>query len=379
MLRTNEELPVVSDQDLPRFDDHPGAWFGPDMAAHPERWVWQLSDRQVADLDVVVARLDAGGRDIVDLTAADTMVPSLAEDIGRMRHDLLDGIGFRLVRGVPVQHYNVRQAAIAFWCFASQLGEIVPQNAKGHMLGHVRDLGYDYTKVSARAYQTSDLLPFHCDTGGDVVSLLSLRTAKSGGLSGIVSSVTVYDVIADRRPDLARLLMQPTYRDRREEVPEGRGPWYPMPVFNDHEGRMIVSYSRSIIRKAQRFPDVPRITPELEEALDYLDATARDPELRLDMEFRPGDMQFLCNHTTLHSRTGYVDWEDDCRRRHLLRLWTACPDGPALPAYFEEMQGLNADGRPRGLRCPGAVFAAPLVAEDGGAGDGSRRLKDAAA
>jgi len=369
----------VTDRDLPRFDDHPGAWFGPDMAAHPERWVWQLDERQIAELDATVGRLDATGRDIVTLTAADAPLPGLADDMTKMRREVLDGVGFRLVRGVPVERYTTRQSAIAFWCFGAHLGEVVPQNAKGHLLGHVRDLGYDSTKPTARAYQTSDMLPFHCDTGGDVVALLSLRTSRSGGLSGIVSSLSVYNRMAERRPDLVRALMQPTYRDRREEIPEGRGHWYPMPVFNVHEGRLIVTYSRSIIRKAQRHPEVPRITPLLEEALDYLDATAMEPDLRLNMQFLPGDMQFLCHHTTLHSRTGYVDWDDEEKKRHLMRMWIACPDGPALPDYFIEMQGLNAAGRPRGICCPGAIFSAPLVAEDGGAGDAARRRREAAA
>ncbi len=368
----------MPDADLPRFDDLPAAWLGPDLAARPERWTWRLTPEQVADFDEAVLRLDASGRDVVTLTSEDAPLPRIAGRLAELKQDLLFGIGFGLIRGVPVERYSLRQAAIAFWCLGAHLGEAVSQNAKGHVLGHVRDLGFDYTKPSARGYQTSERLPYHCDMG-DVVGLLSIRTSQSGGLSSLVSSVALYNAMADRRPDLVRVLMQPTYRDRRDEIPEGKGPWYPMPVFNTHEGRLFTHYVRSVIRKAQRFPDVPRITPEQEEAFEYLDGLANDPAFRLEMEFLPGDVQFLCNHTIMHSRTKYVDWEEPEKKRHLLRLWLACPGGPAVPAPYIEFQGLTESGRPRGILCPGVRLNAPLEAEDGGAGDTAKRLPDAAA
>src|SRR5690606_13680847 len=157
--------------------------------------------------------------------------------------------------GLPVLGYSRRQAAIAFWLMGTRIGEICPQNAKGHLLGHVRDLGFDYGKPSARAYQTSALLPFHCDTGGDVVGLLCLRGARSGGLSRVVSSVSLYNHLVETRPDAVRVLMQPFYRDRRDEVPEGARPWYRQPAFAVHEGRLICTYSASTVMKAQRFDD----------------------------------------------------------------------------------------------------------------------------
>jgi len=363
----------MSADPLPRFDDSRAAWRGPDLAAKPERWTWELMPDQLADIDEAVMRLDASGRDIVAITADDAPLPSLAEPLADLRRDLMYGIGFRLIRGIPVDRYSQRQSAIAFWILGAHLGEPVSQNAGGHALGHVRDLGFDYNKPSARGYQTAQRLPYHTDPS-DVVGLMSLRTAISGGLSSLVSSVTLYNAIAERRPDVARLLMQPTYRDRRDEVPAGRKPWYPMPVFNIHKGRLFVSYVRSVIRKAQRFDDVPRLTPELDAALDYLDSLAGDPEFRLDIEFEPGDVQFLCNYTNLHSRTRYEDWDEPEKKRHLLRLWLGIADAPEVPEPYVEFQGLTAAGRPAGIRCPGVALSAPLEVEDGGAGASSKRL-----
>ena len=358
---------------LPDFTDSPAAWLGPDMARQPDRWTWRLTAEQIADLDEAVSQLDATGRDIVSFAAIDAPLPHIAERLAELKQDLLFSLGFCLISGVPVERYNLRQAAIAFWCLGAHLGEPVSQNAKGHVLGHVRDLGFDFNKPSARGYQTSDRLSYHCDMG-DVVGLLSLRTGKSGGMSSIASSVALFNLMAQQRPDLVRVLMETTYRDRRDEIPEGRKPWYPLPVFMPHEGRLFTHFVQSTIRKAQRFAEVPRITAEQQEAFDLLDALAGSPELRLDMAFRPGDVQFLCNHTVLHSRTAYEDWPEPEKKRHLLRLWLGCPGGPAVPEPYVEFQGLSDAGRPRGIVCPGAVINTPLEAIDGGAGDTAKRL-----
>ena len=178
-------------------------------------------------------------------------------------------------------------------------------------------VGKDFKTPTNRGYQTSVALPYHGDSC-DVVGLLCLRTAKSGGTSNIVSAVSIYNEMLERRPDLVAELAKPWYRDRREEVPEGKDPWFEMPVFNFHEGYLTTNYQGRYIRTAQRFAELPRFTEAQEEALAMVTALA--DELRLDMEFRPGDMQFLHNHVTLHSRTDYDDHPEPERRRHLLRL-----------------------------------------------------------
>ncbi len=359
---------------LPRFDASPANWQGPELAARPEVWIHDLTAAELADLAAVIARHGTRGDDLVCLTRDEVALPVLAPTLARVRRELLDGCGVTLFRGLPVERYTLREAATAFWAMGLHLGEPVSQNAKGHALGHVRDLGFDYNQPTARGYQTAERLPYHCDSG-DVVGLLSLKTAKSGGLSSAVSSTALYHAMLDRHPELAAVLMQPTWRDRRDEIPEDRGPWYEMPVFNPHGGRLFGHYVRSAINKAQRFPEVPRITPEQTRAFDVLDQLAASPQFRLDMEFRPGDMQFVCNHWVLHSRTKYEDWPQPERRRHLLRLWLACPGAPEVPPSHVRQQGLTRSGRPAGIQCPGVALNAPLEAVDGGAGETERRLK----
>src|SRR4029453_17092840 len=90
-------------------------------------------------------------------------------------------------------------------------------------------------------------------------------------------------------------------------------------------------YQRQYIDSAQRFADAPRPTSPHGEALDMFHSLANDPQLNLFMEFKPGDVQLVHNHTMLHDRTGFVDWPEPERRRHLLRLWLGGGGGGPRP------------------------------------------------
>ena len=248
----------------------------------------------------------------------------------------------------------------SFWGIGLYLGEAVSQNGKGHVLGHVANLGLDYADPETRGYQTKAGLNYHTDFS-DLVGLLCLRTPQSGGLSRISSSTAIWNEMVRRRPDLARILLDPVYYTRWGEVGAGMKPYYGMPVFSPCAGRMVVTYVRSGIRKAQLMPEVPRLSLIQEEALDLFDSLAADPAIYLSMEFRPGDIQMLCNHWIVHSRTSFEDWPEAERRRHLLRLWLACDGGPTVPASFTAVaQPATRSGRPAGIQVPGVPLSAPL-------------------
>jgi len=339
--------------------DTPQAWYGPELAQRTD-WIHELSDPDRQELRHAIDVAKASGQPLHSLGRAQFPLVSLAARLNRLRREALDGRGFFLLRGVPVAEYSPWESAAAFWGIGLYLGEAVSQNGKGHVLGHVANLGLDYADPEVRGYQTNAGLNFHTDFS-DLVGLLSLRTPQSGGLSKIASSTTIWNEMVRRRPDLARVLLEPVYYTRWGEVGAGMKPYYGMPVFSPCAGRMVVTYVRSAIRKAQLMPEVPRLSRLQEEALDLLDSLAADPAISLSMEFRPGDVQVLCNHWIMHSRTSYEDWPEPERRRHLLRLWLACDGGPTLPASFTAVaQPATRGGRPAGIQVPGVPFSAPL-------------------
>lgn len=341
----------------------PQVWYGRDMAAQPESWNRRWSAGEIAEIEAAVASVEAKGLEILEIDAAAFPLPTLAPALEQIRQTVLHGSGIYLLRGLPMERWSKRQAAIAFWGLGMHMGEPCSQNGKGHVLGHVKNLGLDYSDAATRGYQTNARLPYHTDSS-DIVGLLCLKTAQSGGLSSVVSSTTVYNEVLKRRPDLMPVLMQPFHRTRWGEIPEGKMPWAEVPVFMPYEGRVISHYVRSAIRKGQDLPGAPPLTDLQIEALDLVDSIAAAPDVHLDMTFEPGDIQLVCNHGIYHSRTAYEDWPAPADRRHLLRLWLACTDGPPLPDWMTvAYEGQTATGRPNGIAVPGVPFVAPLEAE----------------
>ena len=337
----------------------PSAWIGRDLRRGEDEWVYRLSAAEIGEIEAATAAVPARGLDIAEIRRGDFPLPNFGPVLDRLRDEILNGRGFVLIRGLPVEGRATADSAAAYWGIGTYLGNARSQNAKGHLLGHVRDLGLATSDPNVRTYQTTERQHFHTDSC-DIVGLLCLKTAKKGGLSSITSSMAIYNVIATRRPDLVRRLFEAFPTDRRGEVPEGKKPFFEIPVYNDHAGYLSVLYSRPYITSGQRFAEARRLSPEDIEALDMFDALANDPELRLDMELRPGDMQFLHNHTILHDRTAFEDWPEPERKRHLLRLWLAAPGARPLPPVYAERYGSTSIGDRGGIICPDTRLHAPL-------------------
>ncbi|MBM3628738.1 MAG: TauD/TfdA family dioxygenase, partial [Alphaproteobacteria bacterium] len=176
------------------------AWTGDEMRARGD-WLVRLGEDDVAEVEAALAMALAGGRDIAALRARDFPLPTLGPRLLAWRHEILDGRGFVQLRGLPVHRWTMREAATAWFGLGAHLGRAVTQNASGHVLGHVRDLGLDAADPNVRVYQTTARQNFHTDSC-DIVGLLCLRTARSGGLSCIVSSAAIHNAMLARRPDL---------------------------------------------------------------------------------------------------------------------------------------------------------------------------------
>jgi hypothetical protein len=347
--------------DLPPEQAAAAAWYGPEMASSTE-WLMPLSAAEIAEVESATKKLVARDADIAAIKPSDFPLPMLARKLkARVTDEVLNGRGFLLMRGLPVARWTMREAATAFFGLGAHLGSARSQNGKGHVLGHVQDLGLDVNDPNVRIYQTHERQTYHTDSC-DIVGLLCLKTAKSGGLSALVSSTTIFNEMHRHRPDLLKLLFEPIATDRRGEVPEGQKPYFEIPVFNWHKGFLTAIYQRQYVDSAQRFAEAPRLTPLHLEALDMFDALANDPRLHLFMEFKPGDVQLVHNHTMLHDRTAFVDWAEPERKRHLLRLWLAADRARPLPATFAQRYGSVAIGDRGGIIVRGTQLNAPLEA-----------------
>ena len=343
---------------LPPEIQDSSVWYGAELAGRGE-WIEWLSEGEIEEVESAVEQLHQSQRELATITNVDVPLPRLGPRLHRILDEVMNGRGFVLIKGLPIERWTRREAAVAFLVIAVHLGNFRMQNADGHLLGHVRDLGRSSSDPNTRIYQTRERQTHHTDSC-DVVGLMCLQRAKSGGLSSLVSSTTIFNEMRRRRPDLLSVLLQPIETDRRGEVPEGSEPYFNIPVFNYHDGLVSAIYQRQYIESARRFSGVPPLSPSQTEALDLLDQLANDPKLNLMMELEPGDIQLVHNHTILHDRTAFEDYPEPERKRDLLRLWLAPTNARPLPEVYAERFGSVTPGDRGGVVVPGAKPTIPF-------------------
>jgi hypothetical protein len=299
----------------------PDVWLGPAIAGD-EAWRYRFTASDVAEL--LSAQRHASGRDFRRWTREDFPLPTLAPRIAGWMRELDQGRGFILLRGFPVDEHAEAVCAAVYWGLGLHMGRAVSQNTDGDLIGHVRDVGADPNAYGVRLYKTRAEQDFHTD-GADIIGLFCLKTARRGGVSRIVSSPAIFNRMLRERSDLVPVLFQPFPFDTQGQHKPGADPWFELPLCGYEQGRLRTFFIPWYIRESQQHSAAPRLSRAQEEAIAFIEATANDPAFYLDMDFQPGDMQFLKNASILHKRTQYEDWDEPSRKRHLLRLWLAQP------------------------------------------------------
>jgi alpha-ketoglutarate-dependent taurine dioxygenase len=307
----------------------PGTWRGADFAG-AEPWIYRLPPAVLNEFDHAMRRILAEGRAIPSLSRADFPAPSFAADADALRAEVVSGSGFVVITGLPVDNYGDQEATIIYWGIGAHLGLPMPQNAQDDYLFDVRDEGYnfhrDYGASGVRISRTASAIDFHTDSSAcyagytpDIVALLALRTAKSGGMTALVSAQTVHNILRDEHPECLRRLYQPYYFDRRAELRPGDSPTLYAPVFSCDDA-LAIRFFRFNLLKGHETAGVPLEPADLA-AVEALEEVCRREELAVRFDMRRGDMQFVNNRTVLHSRTAFEDHADPALRRHLVRLW----------------------------------------------------------
>ena len=309
----------------------PGAWLGAELQQE-SAWIHHLDARAIEEIDSALARVKRAGARIP--FAADLFpLPRFAPVLDGILEEVENGRGLALLRGIPRDRYTDDECELLYWGLCAHLGRPVSQNARGHLLGHVRDEGRVIADPNVRLYQTNRRMDFHTDMlPVDVLGLFCLRAAKSGGESRVVSALTVHNVLNEERPDLLEALYGMFHVDWRGEEPAGERPWFAIPMFSACDGKVTSRIcNRTYFESAARFGDEHRLDAVQREALDAAQEIANRPTLMLSMDFQEGDIQLLNNHMTLHARTAYEDYDEPGRQRHLLRMWIAVPDARRRP------------------------------------------------
>ncbi len=312
------------------------AWRPADLAADPS-WIHRLNEDELEELAAALRSVSTRGLSTGNFRREDFPLPTLSARIDRIIRELEFGRGCVLIKGLDVERYTMPDLKSLYWGLGVHLGIPITQNAKGDLVGQVKDSGREYQSKNVRGYTTNDAIRPHCDSS-DVVALLCAHHAKSGGESLIASSITIFNEILRTRPELLDVLADGFHFDLRGEGATGdpdEVTRHKVPVFCYHEGRLSARFNQKTIEDGQRKAGAP-LTEEAQEAVRYVGELALRDDIRFDMLFERGDIQILNNHTILHARNDFEDFPEPERKRNLLRLWLNLRNGRNLPPHFAE-------------------------------------------
>jgi hypothetical protein len=305
--------------------DHPSAWTARSIGGK-DNLILQLQDDHLDAIDALLARTrHLPPQQVTRADFDDPLINALLRDL---RDEIMNGRGIVIVSGVTPERYSEEEFQRIYWGFGTHLGVGAVQSGAGDRLGYVQNREDDPVK---RGYRSLRELHMHTDSY-ELVGLMSVRKAKSGGLSGMVSSLAIHNEILKSRPEL----LVPLYRGFRIASEEARFSSKAitdeaMPVYCCVANKVSCMYEPSHMKNAAEL--LPGGMPDdLAEALEYFDVQANRDDLALRFLLEPGEMMLWHNYTNLHSRTSFEDFEHS--KRLLLRLWLNVPDGrPVDPAF----------------------------------------------
>lgn len=162
-------------EDMPKRIEGPTVWDAEDYRgeANAHKWVHVWTDEEVAQLEQAATIWRDSARELGEIERSTFPLPSsLIATLLRLRERLVHGTGFYLFKGLPTDRWGAHLTAIAYLGLGSYLGNVNSQNHKGHVLGHVKDLGNDPTQIDkVRIYSTNARQFFHTDSSGGLVGL----------------------------------------------------------------------------------------------------------------------------------------------------------------------------------------------------------------
>lgn len=322
------------------------AWAVADVE-NEDRWIFRLTEAESNELISAVRRGRVEGRSLLDYRQEDFDLKLSLAPLDRAFLEVRDGRGIALVKNLPRDGVSAEEFELMTWAIGLHFGVARPQDKTSGYINMVKDVGGVYRSPTGRGYSSNAELDFHVD-GSDVVLLSCYNQALEGGMSMCTSSIKAYEVISAERPDLAAALHLPYPFSRNGEQREDEPAWFQAPLAGVQDRRLSCAWNRNRLENALKIDGVPPLTPVQREAIEYLDAVVRRPDLMYCMRLEPGDLQLLSNQTALHSRTSFEDHEEESMKRTLYRLWLAMPDSRDLPPGWEHYYGTREGGAVRG-------------------------------
>jgi hypothetical protein len=296
-------------------------------------WVFRLPERTLKEIDDCLGSIRARRLPWDKVKASDFPLETMRLDLPTIQEEIATGRGFIVIRGLPAEKYELEDLKRIYWGIGAHFGRAEAQSHDGDRLGDIIDLSDEQPDVfRRRGYHSAGAQLAHTDAS-DIVSMLSITMAKTGGASRLASAHTVHNLLLDCCPALLDILYNGYFLRGTDGDAQGAG--YDLvsknrvPVYEYMNGWLNCFYVPGYIRRPVA-AGMLTLSPEEEAAIQAFNAFANHPDIMTNMYLEPGDMQFLNNRTVLHGRAAFEDHPDKAHRRHLLRLWLDVSDWPKM-------------------------------------------------
>ena len=287
-------------------------------------WHYSLSEECLSSFKRIIRDAQRQPGPITEISRPAALPNGCSECLQPALEALNSGRGFAIVERVPIEQYQVEEALSMYWLIGQFLGTPIVQNIEGTLLYDVRDTG-QHVAQGARFSVTNAESSFHNDNSfgellPDLVGLLCLHTAKSGGQSQLISGYALHNELLENHPDILKTLYQLFCFDRRGQFKAGESPTSQFPIFQWSRGELTLRYLHYYIQVGYEQAG-KRLTADQKKALEVVEGLLRRPDFRVEFNLQPGQMLFTNNRWILHNRTAFEDYPDPEHRRHYVRLW----------------------------------------------------------
>ena len=331
-------------------------WRGEELNRRAD-WNHALRATEIGEVESALGAVMMQGLSWQDINSDNFSLPGLETRLDAVRGSLEHGSGIAKITGIDVERYSEAELRCLYYGLMSNLGTPVSMSTQGMMMSDVTDEGADrarhgaldtdggkFLSSRARVHSTGQLR-YHNDRC-DVVGLLCIDMAKSGGVNKLVSVPAIHNEMLAQRPDLVEELYKDYYRSRLGEESGDNAAFYALPIFGMEKGNFTCHYSRTYIEAAQLNDDVPKMRAAQWAAIEMMAELAE----KFAFETAParGEILLMNNHVVYHSRTAYEDDAAAGRFRLLYRIWLSMPDSRPLPKCYEVLFHDSRPGTYRG-------------------------------
>jgi len=321
----------------------PSAWRRDDLK-NDSSWIYSLESAERDEIEKAFSSLVEKKISHAEVKTGDFPLEHFGPTVSSLRDQIENGRGIAVLKGIPIAGKSVEDIELLYAGIAAHIGESIVQDTDGTLIDHVCDRGLSYDDISVRGYTTNAKLTPHCDSG-DIVSLLCVRNAKSGGVNKLSSSIAIYNELLDSNPEYLDTLYEGFYYNIRGNGPPGQYvdmTAHRVPVYSFHQGKLSCRFNKKAILTSEQIDGVPPLTQEEKDAVNRVSELSMSDELSFDVLLEPGDLLLLCNHSVFHTRSAFEDWEEPERRRLLLRKWLNIPNARDLTWEFADHYNTGA-------------------------------------